>query len=219
MSNTFSPFDYPKIRELSIQLFEKIFNESERGAIIIATSHVEDHLTKYIESVLPEHTAKYKKRLFQYPGPLSSFSAKIELSYAFGLINSNIFNRLNNLRKIRNEASHSSSGFSLNELKDQIKEVYNIDPFVPEHIRKQSIELMMKIKLDSVNSIFDEHNLSLFERKKIFSQIIENDNTMDNLEKQLPHWELLYGTCLLCGIISYQKDKYKGKIPGIDLKE
>ena len=212
MTNIFSPFEYPEIKKLFSQLFDKLFDESERGAIIIATSHIEDHLTKYIESVLPDQTLKYKKRLFNYPGSLSSFSAKIELSYAFGLIDKNLFSRLNNLRKIRNEASHDSSAFSLNQLKDQIIEVYNLGPLVPEHIKKQSIELMMKVKLDSINSIFDEQNLSIDDRKKIISEALENENTMDRLEKQLPHWELLLGTCLLCGLITYQKDKRQRKI-------
>lgn len=208
----FSPFEYPEIKELFNQLFDKLFDESERGAIIIGTSHIEDHLTKYIESILPDQTKKYKKRLLQYPGSLSSFSAKIELSHAFGLIDYNLFTRLNNLRKIRNEASHNSSIFSLSELKDQMREVYNLGQLVPEHIRSKSIELMMKIKLDSINTIFDEHNLSIEDQKKILSQIKDDNKTKESLEKQIPNWELLYGICLLCGLISYQRDKKINKI-------
>jgi hypothetical protein len=45
---TFSPFDYPEIHELFSDLFKELFNESGRGAILISTTYVEQHLTKLI---------------------------------------------------------------------------------------------------------------------------------------------------------------------------
>ena len=69
---TFSPFDYPEIHELFSDLFKELFNESGRGAILISTTYVEQHLTKLIEAVLPaDISKKEKERLFLYPGPLS----------------------------------------------------------------------------------------------------------------------------------------------------
>lgn len=50
---SFSPFDYPEVQELFSHLFDKLLTESGRGAILISTAYVEDHLTKLIEDILP----------------------------------------------------------------------------------------------------------------------------------------------------------------------
>lgn len=109
------------------QAFNKMFNsltetlksESDRGSIIIGAAKVEDALTDYLEKIIPNKSKTYKKKLFEYPGLLSSFSAKIELSYCFRYINENLYTTLNALRKIRNQAAHSSNSFKIEDLREQ----------------------------------------------------------------------------------------------------
>src|SRR5690606_26151882 len=98
-------FDYPEFNETFNKLFDKLLNESGRGALLIGTSYVEEHLEKFILRVLPNNQKNYTSRLLNYPGPLSSFSAKLELSFAFRLIPEDTYTALNNLRKFRNEAA------------------------------------------------------------------------------------------------------------------
>jgi DNA-binding MltR family transcriptional regulator len=206
--STFSPFDYPEIHELFDRLFDELFKESGRGAILISTTYVEQHLTKLVESVLPADISKKDKdRLFSYPGPLSSFAAKISLSYAFRIIDKNLYDSLNALRSVRNEAAHSPTAFSLHELNDRMKNVYNLGPSIPNHIRKQATEAMMSLKFDTLNTVFDEHNLTEEERREQVKRILDKPETIETLEKQVPYYELVCGLCFVCGVMSYQREK------------
>lgn len=207
-SKNFNPFDYSEIHELFDKLFNSLFDESGRGAILIAATHAEEHLTRLIESALPNDISKANKtRLFSYPGPLSSFAAKINLSYAFRVIDSNLYNSLTTLRTIRNDAAHSALPFSLHELNDKMKNVYNFGPTIYNSIRSQAIKSMMSIKFDSLNDIFDEHELPIEERKVHVENLLNKPGVMDNLEKQAPHWELLCGLCFVCGVMSYHRER------------
>lgn len=141
------PFDHAEIKHLTGILLNNIFDESGRGAILIATSHVEDHLTKLIEVTLPKGISNnHKNKLLKYPGPLSSFSAKIELAYVFRLINKNLYDSLNSLRKIRNDAAHNPSKFELHELNERLKSVYNLGDGVSNFIKKISTEMIIRKK-------------------------------------------------------------------------
>ena len=101
--------------ELNSDMIYKLSNESERGAVLIGTSKIEEYLELFVKKILPNDSKKYQKKLLQYPGPLSSFSSKIELLYAFRYINHQFYVSLNILRSIRNNAAHSYIDFDLEE--------------------------------------------------------------------------------------------------------
>jgi hypothetical protein len=89
------PFEHPEIVKLFGVLLTNIVRESGRRALLIATAHVDEHLTDLIEVVLPyDYSKKQKDKLFNYPGPLSSLAAKIEIAYAFRLINRDLYSNL-----------------------------------------------------------------------------------------------------------------------------
>lgn len=207
----FSPFDYPEVKILFNKLLNTILEESERGAIIIGASSVEDHLTAYIEEVLPKKEESYKKKLLNYPGPLSSFSSKIELSFAFRLIDKNLYESLNSLRLLRNEASHRATNFSLKEFRDKLDKVFDLGPSVQTHVRNMSTEVMINLKLESLKYLFDKYELTEDQRREYLVSLTEDKELMAKIENQIPHWELIYGLSLICGLISYQKTKYKDK--------
>lgn len=202
------PFDYPEIVKLFRELFDRIFEESGRGALLIATAHIDDHLTKLLKEILPPDISKSnREKLFRYPGPLSSFSSKIELSYSFRLINKNLYNSLNALRKLRNDAAHSSEKFDLNELNDRMKHFYDLGPDIPNFIKNISKEMLVQSKLIDIESIEDWDKLTEEEKKKLIENITRDEKIMNSLEKQVPHWELLNGLCLICAIIVDKREK------------
>jgi len=204
----FSPFDNPEIKKLFSDLLDSLFDESGRGALLIATSHVDDHLTKLIESSLPSDLSNtHKDKLFRYPGPLSSFSSKIELAYVFRLIGKNLYDSLNALRKLRNDAAHSLEKFELHELNEKLKPIYNLGPGVSAVIRETSITALVKFKADLVKKILDESEIEEEAKKEIFEKTFKDKDKLEILEKQIPFWELVYGLSLLCGLIVYYKDK------------
>jgi len=84
-------------------------DESERGMILIYATALEVQLANLLwqsfeQSKHAEKTAI--KPLFASMAPLSSFSAKIKMSYALNLITKTQFNNLERIRAIRNIAAH-----------------------------------------------------------------------------------------------------------------
>ena len=204
----FSPFEHPDVQKILGFLIDSLFDESGRGALLIATSHVDDHLTQLLEAAMPSDLSKnHKDKIFKYPGPLSSFASKIELAYVFRLINKNLYDSLNALRRIRNDAAHSPSKFELHELNERLKLVFDLGPGVPNFIKEVSTEAMVDYKMRMIRSRFDESNLDEERRREILNNLINDKERMANLERQVPFWELVYGLSLLCGLLIYERDQ------------
>ena len=127
-----------KYPELNFDMAFKLTNESERGAILIGVNKVEEYLEKLIESLLPSKKKSYQAKLLNYPGPLSTFAGKIELLYAFHIIDNKVYNSLTCLRKIRNQAAHSSDLFSLQNIKEQLEEIYDFEDRMNDAIHELS---------------------------------------------------------------------------------
>ena len=83
MAKSIPIFDYPEFNNTFNELFNKLLKESGRGAVLIGTSYVEEHLQKFILNILPSDEKKYISRLLNYPGPLSSFFSKIGAELCF----------------------------------------------------------------------------------------------------------------------------------------
>lgn len=206
MSNNIPIFEYPEFNKTFDELFDKLLNETGRGAILIGTSYVEEHLEKFITRILPQSDKKYTERLFNYPGPLGSFSAKIELSYAFRLIDVRTYNSLNYLRKIRNEAAHSSKDFSLTD-KD-IDKAFDLGEGFRTLVHNESMEMMLRTKVNSLKISLAE--IEGMDEEKIMESIyskLQEKKSIEILEKQLPHWKLILGLSLICGMIRYFSDE------------
>ena len=97
------------------QLFSELKHESDRGCILVGTSAVDDALKIALKRRLStdEHIRnKAVEPMFESMGPLSTFSARIKLAYAVGLIPRWIFEDLEKIRKIRNRAAHEHTAHS-----------------------------------------------------------------------------------------------------------
>lgn len=203
---SFDPLEFPEVKNLFDELFSSLFNESGRGAILIATAHVEIHLKELIEAVFPADMKKSEKeRLLNYPGHLSSFSSKIELAFAFKLINRNLYNSLNALRKVRNDAAHSHSKFELHELNEKLKNIYELGPNFAYFIKEISSKALIQSKMETVKTTLDLEDLNDDDKKEIFTSIFNDPEKISLLEKQVPFWELLYGLTFLCSLLVHNK--------------
>jgi hypothetical protein len=76
---------------------------------IVAAAIIEEKLTEALLTKMRPLSGEMKKRLFEGYGPLSSFSAKIDLSFALQVIDTQARSDLTVVRKIRNQFAHSVS--------------------------------------------------------------------------------------------------------------
>ncbi len=201
-----NPLDRPEIIELFGTLMHKLLSESGRGAVLIGTNYVDEYLTEFITSIFPAHTKEYRNKMLTYPGPLSSFSSKIELLYAFRYISKPFYNSLNALRRIRNDAAHNSTEFAFVSIKERFEQIFSfISPSV--FVRDEALKMMVKMKVDTMETIFNEHKMDQKFREEKAREILGNSEFLRQLEdEQLPHWQLILGLSLPCGFLMMKKE-------------
>jgi hypothetical protein len=86
---------------------KEVESQSDRGAAIVAASVIEELTKLIILDRLIELSAERKEALFdRMNAPLSSFSAKIELAFALGVIANELRLTLHLIRDIRNKFAH-----------------------------------------------------------------------------------------------------------------
>ena len=99
---------------------------TETATAVVLASRVEDWLAAAIETRMREPlSSRLKERLYHGYGPLNSFSAKIDIAYAFSLIDDEIYNDLRAIKDIRNVFAHSKAVLNFNspELKPHIQKL------------------------------------------------------------------------------------------------
>ena len=202
-------FKSKEIRELFGVLFNQILTESGRGCLLIATSHIEEYLDKIILAVFPDDFSNNKrKKLLDFPGVLSSFSSKLEILYAFRYINKSLYDSLNELRKIRNEAAHSNKKeFELVKLNQQMEKVYMIGEGFLYVVKNSSMKMMVSTKVDSLKKAFKENDFPEEEIQRSVSEMFANPKVEESLKEQLPHWELIVGICCICKVLLFHRDR------------
>jgi hypothetical protein len=91
------------------ELIANYNNESDRGAIILAATNIEDVLEMQITSKLPAlaEDEPARKKIFEHDGLISSFSKKIEMAYVMGIIDKAYRKKIDLIREIRNACAHA----------------------------------------------------------------------------------------------------------------
>lgn len=96
-------------------ILDDFTNESDRGAVMLAATGVEDMLEYEILKRLPvlQTDNAARKQMFEQDGPISSFSLKIKMAYALGIIDKDYRKRIDLIREIRNACAHCRKPISL----------------------------------------------------------------------------------------------------------
>jgi DNA-binding MltR family transcriptional regulator len=95
------------IKDINLKNFEeKIEKESDRGVVLISAEFIDIFLTNLFKECL-NLDKDIKKVILEGPTAiLNSFSNKIKIAYSIGLIDKNIYENLECVRKIRNMFAH-----------------------------------------------------------------------------------------------------------------
>jgi DNA-binding MltR family transcriptional regulator len=102
---------------------QAFFKESDKGCVLLAASLFENILSRIHEATILCHVIEdempksfLREKLFQNRAPLSDFNGKISIAFAYGIIDLALFNVLEIIRELRNEAAHCDFDFSLNDV-------------------------------------------------------------------------------------------------------
>ncbi len=88
-------------------LFEELNAETDRAVGIVGATMLESQLEALLSHHMSHLDVDTKNKLFNAYGPLSSFSAKIKIAYAFKLCSKAIYKDLDIIRDIRNTFAHA----------------------------------------------------------------------------------------------------------------
>lgn len=211
---------HPEIAETFNQVFNLILAESDMGAVLISTSVLDNYLRKLFEIVMPASCAKGTKRsLLNYPGPLSSLSAKADVAYSMRLIGKSFHRSIHILREIRNKAAHQPEIFKLDTHKDRLKEMYEIMEGFSELIfvmsRRYIFESFFERLVEEDKK--REPGDRFFENKQsddLYQELQNQPAALATLEGKTTKMELGLGVAWLCAFIVHSWEKFEEKYPG-----
>lgn len=82
-------------------------NESDRGAIILAATLIDDALIEALSKLLSGINSDEADRLFGYRGPLGTFSSRIILAQGLGIYSRRVRKQIEIIKEMRNIAAHA----------------------------------------------------------------------------------------------------------------
>ena len=98
-----------------------LLKESDRGCVILTSAMLDSKLKLIHEAFVTSNLTDQNPpkdildTLWGSNGPLGTFSGKIHIAYAYGIISGNEWNALNIIRQLRNEAAHCHYQFSFED--------------------------------------------------------------------------------------------------------
>jgi DNA-binding MltR family transcriptional regulator len=103
--------------------------ETDRGVALVSAAYLEHELEGLLRRYFVDDT-KIVSRLFEPTGPLGTFSAKIDLICALGILPSGECRSLHLVRKIRNEFAHQHKvlSFRESEIRSRCLELIPLNP-------------------------------------------------------------------------------------------
>jgi len=208
-------FERPEIRQLFRSVFSTLMVESDRGAVLIGASHVDFHLRDLFETIGPQSISRGElRRTLEYPGPLSSLSAKADVALITRLISDSLHQAIHHLRRIRNDVAHSPNQFRLADHRHQLREMYEfIGPELPVAINRYAAQLILDVAVQNVMSVKDPSDQSkpIFDSpEQVLDHFSQDSEILSTLDERRPRCELAYGVSFICGLIILNRDKIKG---------
>lgn len=137
-----TPVPNERDREFATMLLEQ--QESDRGCAIFGAALLEDDLERLLRAYCRNDIETVKKvvdPLFRGYAPFSTFSAKIQVSYALGLIDKQLHTTLDLIRRLRNDFAHERKAVSFRTPKYQSRLQEIFDSYEPRSAAKAEARL------------------------------------------------------------------------------
>jgi hypothetical protein len=111
---------------------------SGRGACLLIVAQLENELEAAIVSAMPKMAPDVRSEMFERDGPVATFSRKISMAGALGIIGPKSRSNLKIIRHVRNAFAHAKIpiDFETDEVAGACSELHLIDPEAPESQRE-----------------------------------------------------------------------------------
>ena len=107
---------------------DKVRGESDRACIIMNGSMLERFLVHELTNKMPSINSDGRSTVFQFEGPCGSFSNRIRMAQALGIIDRGTRKRLDLIREMRNVAAHAHAdvGFQTPEIRAAVLALFDV---------------------------------------------------------------------------------------------
>lgn len=99
------------------RVHDLILAEDPRFLAVIVSAFIDEQLDAMFRREVPDQIPSGRANLFSGFGPLSRYSQRIQVAYAFDWLSRDILTEADKLRKLRNEVSHS---WNVGDLKERL---------------------------------------------------------------------------------------------------
>ncbi|ERS01254.1 hypothetical protein Q673_18665 [Marinobacter sp. EN3] len=161
-----SEFSGPEAAELLSDYYDLISKESDRGAVIVAASILDESLGEILKAFLLSPSTRKDDLLDGAYAPLGSFSAKIELCFRLGIIRQPIRQQLMLFKSIRNDVAHRLSVASLQDEKCRSR-LAEILKTIPD-MTNQIIQTLTQAGIDMSREGYGESLLDTYGCRRTF---------------------------------------------------
>jgi hypothetical protein len=212
MTDDASPERYPLLNHPEVfpvleTVTQTIVMESDRGAVLVAASIVDDYLRRLFESRGSPQIGKKKRReLLEYPGPLSSLAAKVDIALLTELIDPPLHTAIHRLRSLRNAVAHNTTSFRLADHEERLRQISDLGPGVPAAVNRMANEFLMRTFFHNLEerSASDPSAASLFANpQEVLDHLLTMPDTMNTLQERAWRLELGISVGVICGMIVF----------------
>jgi hypothetical protein len=173
----------PKLESIDAEGFDNFLlefkGETDRAAVILGAAKL-DYLLYQILSTFFVPCAGGSDELLDGDSPLATFSAKINIAYRLGLIDSQFARALHLVRRIRNTFAHEATGVKLDAgpHRDRIKEL--VAPLASYQLYEKAKEAFFKDKKGTTADFYTTLALMVVRLDYLFHKIKPIDATSAN---------------------------------------
>jgi len=162
------------LRELS--------GESDRAAIILASSMLDDLLANAIAMAMPfDLLVEDMEEVFRQGGPLGSFSSRIEVASLFGVIERETFEQLSLLREMRNACAHTKHPITFQDPKLASVAMNLFEPrgSVPRVMAEKHLKGAFELEVSFLTLVLSlgSRAAAMAERNEAITKLIERART------------------------------------------
>ncbi len=211
------PFDHPALGESLHAVLDTLVKESDKGAVLVGAALVDNFLRTLFEKVAPAGMGKKAlAALLDYPGALSSVSAKADVAFATRLIGKRLHQSIHALRKIRNDVAHSPQSFRLSDHRARLSRMYDLGPGIDGWVNNAANHLVLD---QFVTALRESGGLNGFETtQELFDYVFrEHPDLGQTLQEKVYRYELAVAISMICTTIVLAWERTRSRLPGDNL--
>lgn len=201
-------FDNPEINDYIHEKIHILINESDRGAVLLAMSQIDNELENFLKKITPIDMISKEKKWIER----STISSKLNIVYSCRLIPRNLFESITKLNKIRNSIAHNIETFKLENYNSILNEIFEllgagtstyIHNFSLEYMLENTISHLMKVKNPS-----NQEEFALKSRLEIIEYLQSDTNRLNKIEEPLLKMKLTIGILFISALIINHREQF-----------